>query len=115
VDCVSGPVLLLVEDDEMVRLVTADLLAEMGYAVREAGSAEAALAALDGTVELLITDVRLPDADGRDLARKARERVPSIAVVVASGEVGEEDGAVWLMKPYGAEELRAALAKVSDQ
>ncbi len=105
----SQPVLLLVEDDELVRAITADLLTEMGYAVRAAETAADALAALDDTVEVLVTDIRLPDADGRELARAARERVPGIAVVIATGDSGEEDGAVWLTKPYDAETLREAV------
>ncbi len=108
---VSRPVLLLVEDDELVRIVTADLLAEMGYDVREAETAEGALAVLDEAVEVLVTDIGLPDADGRELARRARERAPGLAVVIATGDPGEEDGAVWLTKPYDAEALRAALKK----
>lgn len=109
----TAPALLLVEDDDLVRLVTADLLVELGYAVREAATAEAALALLDdGAVEILLTDIRLPDADGRDLARQARAMVPDLAVVLISGEVGEEDGALWLTKPYSAEQLRQALASV---
>lgn len=111
---VSRPVLLLVEDDELVRSVTADLLAEMGYLVREAERAEEALAALDNAVEVLVTDIRLPDADGRDLARSVRERVPGIAVVIASGDLGEEPGAVWLTKPYDVQALREALARASE-
>ena len=59
----SQPVLLLVEDDELVRAITADLLTEMGYAVRAAETAADALAALDDTVDVLVTDIRLPDAD----------------------------------------------------
>ena len=108
---VSRPVLLLVEDDELVRTVTADLLIEMGYDVREAETAEAALAVLDDAVEVLVTDIGLPDADGRDLARQARGRVPGIAVVIATGDPGEQDGAIWLTKPYDAEALREALKK----
>lgn len=110
-ESVSQPVLLLVEDDELVRLVTADLLAEMGYVVRAAQSAEDALLVLDEAVEVLVTDIGLPDVDGRALAREARERVPSIAVVIASGDDGVEDGAVWLTKPYDAEALREALRR----
>ncbi len=106
--------LLLVEDDEMVRLVTADLLTEMGYAVREADSAAAALVALDRTVGVLVTDVGLPDSDGRELARRARARVPGLAVILVSGEVGEAQDAVWLTKPYNAMQLRAALGRVGQ-
>lgn len=109
-DELTPPVLLLVEDDELVRSVTADLLAEMGYAVREAETAQDALAALDGSVAVLVTDIGLPDADGRDLARQARQRVPGLAVVIATGDPGEEDGAVWLTKPYDAQALTDALA-----
>lgn len=111
-DGMTQPVLLLVEDDDMVRLVVAELLAEMGYAVREAENAGDALAALDDSVEVLVTDIQLPDADGRDLVREARARVPGLGVVIASGDVGEEDGAVWLTKPYNAEALREAIARV---
>ena len=106
--------LLLVEDDALVRSVTADLLTEMGYVVREAGEALAALAALDG-VEVLVTDLGLPDADGRDLVRQVRARVPGIAVVIASGDDGEEDGVVWLMKPFAAEALREAVREAMAQ
>ena len=105
----TRPKLLLVEDDELVRLVTADLLTEMGYAVREAEGAGDALAALDSDVEVLVTDIGLPDADGRDLARQVRKQVPGVAVVIASGDPGEEDGAVWLTKPFSSGRLREAL------
>ncbi len=113
-ESVSRPVILLVEDDELVRSVTADLLTEMGYEVREAETAEGALAVLDDAVEVLVTDIGLPDADGRDLARQARGRVPGIAVVIATGDPGEEDGAIWLTKPYDAEALREALKKARE-
>ena len=107
----SQPVLLLVEDDELVRAVTADMLTEMGFLVREAETASDALAVLDASVEVLVTDIRLPDADGRELVRAARERVPGIAVVIATGDPGEQDGAVWLTKPYDVQALRDAVTR----
>lgn len=109
-DGVDTAILLLVEDDELVREITADLLSDLGYVVREADCAKAALASLED-VTVLITDIGLPDGDGRDLARLARDRVPGIAVVIATGEIGEEDGTVWLTKPYNVETLRAALLR----
>lgn len=112
-DPVSAPILLLVEDDELVREITAGLLADLGYVVREAGCAKAALAALDG-IAVLITDIGLPDGDGRDLARAARDRVPGLAVVIATGEIGAEHGTVWLTKPYNLKALQAALHEASS-
>ncbi len=107
-DGVDAPVVLLVEDDELVRETTADLLTDLCYVVHTADCAKAALAALEG-VGVLITDIGLPDGDGRDLARQVRDRVPGIAVVIATGEIDAEDGTVWLTKPYDMEALRAAL------
>ena len=107
---------LLVEDDPMVRTVTAEMLADLGHEVLEAADAESALRLLPG-VELLITDIGLGQMDGLALAAAARARTPALPVIVASGQPGSpqgkdgygEDGLMWLRKPYGSAELRDAL------
>ena len=101
---------LLVEDELLVRMATADALAEMGYDVVEAGAGEAALARLEPPPDLLVTGIGLPDTDGLDLVAQIRARVPGLAVVVATGRPEiSAPGVVWLAKPYDARRLRAAV------
>lgn len=103
---------LLVEDDPLVRMTTADLLANMGHEVLEAATGKEALRAMDKGADLIITDLGLPDMDGRRLIREVRERQPGIRIVVASGQNdAEEDDPklVWLPKPYDEAMLRGAL------
>jgi CheY-like chemotaxis protein len=109
--------LLLVEDDPLVRMTLAEVLAEAGFAVLEAESAEAALdliAARDD-LALLLTDINLPGADGFALARAARRLRPNLPVVYASGRLSEPDparalpGAPFLAKPFSVSSALATL------
>ncbi len=101
---------LLVEDEMLVRMTTADLLADLGYEVIEAATGAEALAALDNGPDLLLTDLGLPDMDGMALAAKARERLPALRVIIASGrDVAPGDGYVVLDKPYDQNGMRRAL------
>jgi CheY-like chemotaxis protein len=105
--------ILLVEDDPAVRMTTADLLADMGHEVRQAASAGQGLALMDG-IDLLISDVGLPDRDGREFVAEARRRRPDLRVIIASGRdrAGVDATAVWLEKPFNAAALRAAVSAV---
>ncbi|GJD35695.1 Regulator of RpoS [Methylobacterium aerolatum] len=79
---------LVVEDEMLFRLEVRDLLEAKGYAVVEAGNAAQALERLDGTVTLMITDVRMPGTmDGLALAREVIRRRSDVAVVVVSAQV----------------------------
>ena len=68
--------MLVVEDEERVRQVSVDALRELGYTVLQAADAHQALAvlALQPEIDLLFTDVVMPDMNGRQLAAKARRR-----------------------------------------
>jgi signal transduction histidine kinase/DNA-binding response OmpR family regulator len=102
--------ILLVEDDAPVRLTTADILSGMGHDIRQAASAKEGLAMLDG-VDLLITDIGLPDCDGRAFAGQARQRRPELRVIVATGQDRDASDStlVWLEKPFDAHALREAV------
>src|SRR6185436_5653653 len=79
---------LLVEDDENVRRITARILTTRGYTVLQAGDGAHALAMLEGyrdPVHLLITDVVLPKMGGRELAERVLARRPDIHVLYMSG------------------------------
>lgn len=118
----NRPVLLVVEDDPLVRLTLADGLAEAGFEVLEVGDARAALALLCARRDVLavLTDIGLPGgADGYALARAARVLRPGLPVVYASGgqsAMAKEravPGARFLAKPFtsslAARVLREAL------
>jgi CheY-like chemotaxis protein/anti-sigma regulatory factor (Ser/Thr protein kinase) len=101
----SGTI-LLVDDHAGVRGSVRDVLRESGYRVVEAGDGRAALGLLDG-VDLLLTDLRLPDMDGTDLAATAAATRPGLKIAFMSGYAWPKDpGAELLVKPTDPEELR---------
>jgi excisionase family DNA binding protein len=89
----SGPVVLVVDDDEGVRsLVRANLELE-GYAVREAASAHEGLAVLEeDPPDLILLDVMMPEVDGWEMLRRIQERfgAGAIPVIVFSGQLEEQ-------------------------
>jgi CheY-like chemotaxis protein len=108
---------LLVEDEDLVRVSTCDMLSELGYDVQEACSAEEALQLLASGYkpEVIVTDHLMPGMTGADLARKVREDQPSTKVLVISG-YAEVDGIAAdlprLTKPFRIDELAQSLGKL---
>jgi CheY-like chemotaxis protein len=110
----EAPRVLLVEDDTVIRAITAEMLSELGYQIVEAADAEAALGLLDG-VDLMITDIGLGATDGLTLAASVRARMPHLPVIVASGQAAQDvraEGLLWLSKPYDSAALQAVLRQV---
>ncbi|MBO9715959.1 MAG: response regulator [Pseudoxanthomonas sp.] len=116
-----GTCVLLVEDDAEVAAFVEELLHRLGHAVVHAASARAALGALadERKVGLVFSDIMMPGGiSGLDLAREIRQRRPGLPVLLTSGYAGaggpeaEALGIEILRKPYGIEDLRAALARV---
>ncbi len=106
---------LLVDDEACIRVSTADMLNAVGFAVREASSAESALAAIDSGLvpELLITDHLMPGMTGVQLARLVRVRLPKIKTLIVSGFAdvdGIDPSFPRLTKPFTQSELEAAIA-----
>jgi len=88
----AGPLVLIVDDDERVREYVRVNLELEGYSVREAGSAQEGLAALeDQPPALILLDVMMPEMDGWEMLRRVRERhgVESIPVIMFSGKIDE--------------------------
>jgi PAS domain S-box-containing protein len=106
---------LLVDDDEMVRMSTADMLIELGFSVLEASSAEDALKLVDSgqPFDLLITDHLMPGMTGVDLSHAVRVRRPGTPVLIVSG-FAEAEGISpdlpRLTKPFRQAELAASIA-----
>lgn len=83
-------VVLLVEDEPLVRMLGVDVLEDAGFTVVEAANAAEALKALESRtdVRVLFTDVNMPgELDGLELARLVHERWPEIRLLIASGQV----------------------------
>jgi excisionase family DNA binding protein len=88
----EGPLVLIVDDDARVREYVRVNLELEGYAVREAGSAQEGLAALEEQPpDLILLDVMMPEMDGWEMLRRVRERhgVEAIPVIMFSGKVEE--------------------------
>jgi PAS domain S-box-containing protein len=83
----KGETILVVEDDATVRLLVIEVLNTLGYRYLEAEDAQAAIPFLqaDLPIDLLITDVGLPNMNGRQLAEIAREHRPSLKVLFVTG------------------------------
>jgi signal transduction histidine kinase/CheY-like chemotaxis protein len=83
----EAEIVLVVEDEERVRLFSVEALRELGYIVLHADGPLAALAMLDGQprIDLLFTDIVMPDMDGRKLADAARAKRPGLKVLYTTG------------------------------
>ena len=111
-------VVLVVEDEWLIRESVAEVLAEAGFRVLKAEQGEAALLTLQEhgpAVDLLFTDIRMPGSlDGLELARRARALLPGLAILVASGNWVPTPsdlpaGSLFLAKPYSFRELPGQL------
>jgi PAS domain S-box-containing protein len=111
-------VVLVVEDDALVRLAAVDMVQTLGFTALPAADADEALAILrgKGRVDVLFTDIGLPGMRGPELAAKAVELRAGLKVVFASGYTETEEahaieGAAHLGKPYQHDQLAAILSE----
>lgn len=81
------PVAVVVDDEPLIRMDAADIIADAGFLVMEASNAEEAFVHLEAfpSLKLLFTDIQMPDIDGLTLARHVKARWPHISVIVTSG------------------------------
>ena len=117
-DLTGGGTVLLVEDEDPVRLFSARALRNKGYKVVEAKTGEAALELLDGgPYDLLVTDMVMPRVDGAQVIREARKLLPDLPVICISGyteesvlkEVESLDKLRFLSKPFSLKQLAGAV------
>ena len=111
-------VVLVVDDDDAVREVTAGLLSDLGYNVVEAGSGGAALELIERHEEIsaVVLDFAMPGMNGADLARELRSRRPRVPILFATGYAdaealtGVEDHQI-VHKPFVQAELARKLSR----
>ncbi len=107
--------ILLVEDEDAVRLFAARALKNRGYTVIPCPSAEDALDVLknNDNFDLLLTDMTMPGMDGANLAKKVKDLIPSIKIIIMSGfsediargEIADNPDIHFLGKPFNTEQI----------
>jgi CheY-like chemotaxis protein len=118
----SPTVILIVEDEPLLRELAVEVIEDAGFVALEAGNAEEAVDLLETRpdIAVLFTDVNMPGSmDGLTLAHTVRERWPPIKVLIASGLVrlNQSDlpaNSVFLEKPYRGESVIAQLRSLVD-
>jgi CheY-like chemotaxis protein len=114
------PVVLVVEDEFLLRMDAADMIAAAGFEVVEAADADAAIEILEARndIAVIFTDIQMPGSmDGLKLARAVRGRWPPIKIIATSAvHVGEGDlpeGGRFLPKPYSSGQIAVVLRQLT--
>jgi signal transduction histidine kinase len=115
----NGSKVLLVDDDNAVREVTAAMLRDLGYIVLEAGSGGGAFDLLDRErmIDLIVMDFAMPGMNGAEVARKARIDRPTIPILFITGfadraAISSIDGALVIGKPFSRDDLADKVTQV---
>jgi CheY-like chemotaxis protein len=116
------PVVLIVEDDFLIRMNAAEMIAQAGFDVVEAASADEAILVLEERFDITVvfTDIQMPGSmDGLKLAAAIRGRWPPIKIVATSGlaNVRQDDlpeGGRFLPKPYSPEQIVRTLRELAN-
>jgi two-component system cell cycle sensor histidine kinase/response regulator CckA len=122
-DLTGKGTILLVEDEDAVRTFAARALATRGYDVLQAESGEAALAIVedfDGKIDLIVSDVVMPNMDGPTLIKELAGRLPGVKIIFVSGyaedafakSLDPEQEFHFLPKPFSLKQLAAAVKEV---
>ncbi len=109
------PVILVADDEAMVRNFVWSYLQPEGYFVRCVADGQEALELSrkdPGVIDLLITDVNMPRLKGTELCARLLEERPGIKLIVMTGDDGEDIGFPLLSKPFGGEALIAKVRQI---
>jgi len=115
------PVVLVVEDDYLLRLDAADMIKAADFEVIEAANADEAIAILESRndIAVIFTDIQMPGSmDGLRLARAVRGRWPPIKIITTSGqriieELDLPEGGRFLPKPYNPTQVSGVLRELT--
>ncbi|WP_448779617.1 ATP-binding protein [Agrobacterium sp. CG674] len=110
--------ILMVDDDPLIAMSSVDMLEDLGHDVVEANSGKQALELLasERQFDLLVTDFSMPGMNGAELSRRARELIPSLPILIATGYAELPEGTDLeinrLGKPYTQDQLASEISKV---
>jgi two-component system, cell cycle sensor histidine kinase and response regulator CckA len=120
----GGYTILVVDDEEAVRRLASRMITWMGNLALEARHAREALATIEehnGPVHLVVTDIKMPGMNGRELGRIIEERWPGKPILYMSGFASEvfrdgllEPGAPFLAKPFTQDDLAARVRSMLE-
>jgi CheY-like chemotaxis protein len=121
--CAIPSVVLVVEDEVMLRMRAVDMVEDAGFTPVEAGDADEAVAILESRsdIALLFTDIQMPGSmDGLKLAHAVHERWPPIKIILVSGQLKVANIAIpadsrFFGKPLEAREMIAEMQKMIGQ
>lgn len=119
----ANDLVLVVEDEALIRMSSADAIRDLGFEVLEAVDADHAVSLLESVpgITVVFTDIQMPGSmDGLLLAAVVRDRWPPIALLVTSGKLcpGSSDmptGARFISKPYLPSELKQQLHSLTGR
>ena|ERR1035438_6813865 len=106
------PLTLVVDDEPAVRGLISAILREEGFQTLEAGDGTQALQivmALDGEVDLIVSDIQMPNGDGLSLARAVGVSHPEVPIILISGHVKPDAGFEFVQKPFSENVLLKAV------
>lgn len=109
--------ILLIDDEDLVRVATAEMIRDLGHEVAEASGGTEGIALLDEglEVDVVVTDYMMPVMHGSEVARRVADSHPDVPVLLITGYTGIADGVAHiprLSKPFGQAELASALASL---
>lgn len=125
-DLTGTGTILLVEDEDPVRAFSVRALTSAGYTIHDAATGEEALEILeevDGKIDLVLSDVVMPEMDGPTLVKKIKQTMPDLKVIFVSGyaeasireNLADDQTVEFLPKPYSLEQLARKVKSVLDQ
>lgn len=120
-DACDGPVVLVVEDEALIRMCAVDLVENAGFRVVEASNADEAVEIINRgqDIDIIFTDVDMPGSmDGLELVRQLHESQPEVGIIVASGRRMPSRGelptlARFFPKPYDEARISDALQELA--
>lgn len=114
--------ILVVDDEELIRILTESFLEQLGYQVLLADCGEQAITifkAHQDRIQLVLSDITMPGIDGIETAKQLRAIDPELKLIISSGYSSEKsdtlpDRTVFLAKPYSISDLEKAINKLSE-
>jgi len=113
--------ILVIDDEPNIRSTLSELLDELGYDVEVAEDGEKGIKLFDemGDFDLVISDIRMPNMDGNEVARNIRNadksELPLVAITVFPGEVQKDMFNCSLLKPFKVEELKIIVESFENE
>ncbi len=114
----ARPISLIVDDEPSIRTYIRAILERESYETVEAGSAKHGLEILEhlgSSIDLIVSDIHMPEGDGLSFARAVAKSFPTVRIILTSGYVGSTEASPFefVEKPFSPEDLLRVVHKVT--